>query len=536
MSGAPRVPSRPAAVHAGRSAWWLPAAVLAAAAALALISPGRLNHDCALYLQCGQALLEGQRPYVDFVDLNPPFIFYLSAVPVLLARWLWAPLPLTFTLGVLALAAWSTYAIRSSLARDPRWAPLATPVATLWAAYSFLLRMSNDFGQREHLLLLLLVPHVVARGLGAAAGDGAPRRGPRIPWRALAAGLAICIKPQYVLVAAAVELWTWFRAREVRRPWDAEAIALWAPPALYALHFALLPAEVRAAFFGRWLPLVAARYSVYDESLAELFHVPTLLAAAAGLVAIVLAWRHERGRGDLAGTLGVFVASAAAVYFLQHKGWPYHRMPIASASAVLLALWVGRAAGTRAPRLAATAAFGAGLAWAMVSSRLPLALADAPGLAHPLTPLVESLTQRDDPVLVVGSGVYPAYPLLLETHRRPGSRYLWFFPVPMLASEARALHARPDSRPASVRGSRAWLDAEEERFLRDLDEDLTKRAPPLVLVAITRGEQGCPPDFTVFAYLERHGLIARIAEGRLRLPDAEGFAVFANAEVVRRPR
>ena len=38
-----------------------------------------------MYLEMGRYLLEGRLPYVDYIELNPPLIHYISVIPVFLA-------------------------------------------------------------------------------------------------------------------------------------------------------------------------------------------------------------------------------------------------------------------------------------------------------------------------------------------------------------------------------------------------------------------------------------------------------------------
>src|ERR1051325_6524280 len=67
-----------------------------------------LNHDAALFLQCGQLLLQGNTPYVDVIELNPPLAQYLYAVPVFIARYLHTDLIMTFQMLIAGFAIWSS--------------------------------------------------------------------------------------------------------------------------------------------------------------------------------------------------------------------------------------------------------------------------------------------------------------------------------------------------------------------------------------------------------------------------------------------
>jgi hypothetical protein len=127
---------------------WLGVAllVLGAAAVGLWKTPQRINHDCALYLQQAEMLLDGAVPYCDFADTNPPLIMYLNVLPVALARTLGLPVIVTFQAFVLALLALSAPEIYFLLAR-PRvglgpsrrgWVLLA------WMALYFLIDLHGD--------------------------------------------------------------------------------------------------------------------------------------------------------------------------------------------------------------------------------------------------------------------------------------------------------------------------------------------------------------------------------------------------------
>ena len=65
-----------------------------AAAAILIVALGAipeffslLQMDKAWYLQAAGMLLDGVRPYVDqFIEMNPPLIMWLNAIPAALAR------------------------------------------------------------------------------------------------------------------------------------------------------------------------------------------------------------------------------------------------------------------------------------------------------------------------------------------------------------------------------------------------------------------------------------------------------------------
>ena len=51
-----------------------------------LFSGMPLNHDCALLMQCGEMILDGSVPYIDYVELNSHMAHYIHIPPVLLSK------------------------------------------------------------------------------------------------------------------------------------------------------------------------------------------------------------------------------------------------------------------------------------------------------------------------------------------------------------------------------------------------------------------------------------------------------------------
>ena len=97
----------------GRLTWNLLLAVaFAGSLAYILFNPLSTSVGSALYLQAGEMLLEGQTPYVDFVDINPPLIIYFSALWAGAAKLFGVHPILIFSLGVWLLSGLSVLATR----------------------------------------------------------------------------------------------------------------------------------------------------------------------------------------------------------------------------------------------------------------------------------------------------------------------------------------------------------------------------------------------------------------------------------------
>lgn len=510
-------------MSADRATWTGPTAFAIAAAALltAAAWPGpSLSHDAAMYLHCGQLLLRGARPYVDYVELNPPLTHYVHVVPVWIAQRLGADVGRTFHALVGACAVGSALGVARLWPRRSRWT-----AATAWVALSALLLRIDEFGQREHLFVLAAVPWLLlraARGWTArhVARAEQRRRGPHVACGAAigaAAATAAMLKPHFVLLLLVVEgLLVGVRlkragVRAALRPLLAvEVLAALACGAAYAGHFLLWPAECGAAFFGRWVPLIARHYRVYDTPWAEVVWTgiaglpaaPLWIAGAAG-AALLLAWSPARTLRRSAEVLAVAAWVALGLYFAQHKGWTYHLVPALSLSAVALvgAIQERRASAGRGWRVhdatACTALTVAVLALTWTAVR------DAPQRRDGydrFAALIREHARPGESVAFISTSVNPAYPSLLYAGRDSGTRYPCAFPIAMFYDGVTV--GAGEGFPYRVGADQG---DEERVFLAELAADIATRRPALVFIQAEESFQACPPGFRIDEYLERTG-------------------------------
>ena len=118
-----------------------------------------LKDDIAWLLYVARRWMGGQELYVD-LEVNPPLIIWISALPLEIANWLnvkaqFVAMPL-FIAAVLGCAWWS-----ASLLRDRRGF-LADRLPVFAVVGSALLVLPGaDIGQREHLLVAAFLPYLV---------------------------------------------------------------------------------------------------------------------------------------------------------------------------------------------------------------------------------------------------------------------------------------------------------------------------------------------------------------------------------------
>ena len=351
---------------------------LGAALALVMFATMRtpLKDDIAWLLYVARKWLAGKQLYVDLVEINPPLIIWMSAIPAMAGEWSGLAARLVampfFAAISLACAWWTARLLRGM-------APVfANPVPVFAVIGIVLLLIAGpELGQREHLLAAFSLPYlvVVARALQAL-----PVGGRAALMSGVLAGLGVALKPRYALAFAAVEVLAMARGL---RPWRPQAIGAGGLLVLYAA----LTVWLYPAYLNRAIPLALALYGATDVSFMDLLResVPMLLGVA---VLAILAVRAALVRGEqraLLGVLALYAAGAALVCFMDGKDWYYHRLPAIIAVALAIALWLV----TEAPRLWRS---GWQMGWRLA---LPLGLAGLVGLvftaaaAQRITPRLE---------------------------------------------------------------------------------------------------------------------------------------------------
>lgn len=455
-------PALPASVTR-RRAWRRPHLWLAAASLpwllLWLLPP--LNHDVAALLLFTDRWLAGAVLYRDLVDVNPPLVFMLYAVPLRLSQLAGLPPAAGFLLGFGAFVGLIAAMV---MPRVQMLAVGAARTAMLHALLPFaVLGLGAGMeGQREQLLMLAAFPWLLDAAL--RAGQTLPARH-SLPAAALAA-TGFCLKPHFLAIPLLVEGWLLLRRGRSGLadpvPWCLAAVCL-AYGAVIALAF--------PAYLNEVLPVVIGAYGAFGEhtALDILFGralAPTLLVLAACLPGVL------RSRGPVAVVLALAAAGAVVGAVAQAKGWPYHRLP-AEMLVMLLAGWevagwlglLGGGAMTQAPRLAAVLLVAAN-AYAFATREGPWRAWEGTRGAVPHLVAALQAHAAGQPVLALTPGVDPVYPALLRAGAFQSMRYMTLWPLQVAYARCPADGSRYRARLAMAPLERLVFDQVVIDFLR----------------------------------------------------------------------
>jgi hypothetical protein len=309
---------------AGRRTDWLliisGAAVLAVvAAALALRLKLRTSVDVAWLLTVGEKVLDGQGLYVNILETNPPASVLIYWPAILLARAIGlSPEPVLDILVVLGAGSSLWLAGRALAGAGVLRGIAGGPLLAGSAAILLILPLHN-FAQREHIAVICLLPALAV--MVARAEKSAP-----LPWLAALAGvgtgIAVAIKPHFLLAVAMPEIYLIVRSRSRRSVLRIENLAA----AAVVLTYALVVLAFFPAFLTEMLPIVRDVYLPirhYGAGILTVGPLPIWIATGVGLALCV------RARDWGPRIVVPFLASTGflAAFLVQGKGWSYHGYP-----------------------------------------------------------------------------------------------------------------------------------------------------------------------------------------------------------------
>jgi hypothetical protein len=281
------------------------------------------NDDQSWYMYAAQRMMSGAQLYgPQLIQANPPLIIWFSAIPVYLAHLLHLDSYLVLELIVFVLICASTawcgrILYRTGVFRSP--ALFCFGLASVLSAEIFL--SGGVLGQREHLLVIFILPYL----LSAACKGRANLPFLELCALGIAAGIAVCFKPQHVIILIVLELLLTVWTRSLRR--------LVSPDFLCAvLAIFSYIASVRLAaplYLSTTVPLLRETYWAYGDfstwSLIRTGYLYDLFFLLA--LAFCIARRHSfRFPLVPAAFLACSLASSIA-YYAQHTGLEFREYP-----------------------------------------------------------------------------------------------------------------------------------------------------------------------------------------------------------------
>lgn len=482
-----------------------------------------INHDVGAILYVTGRWLGGEKLYVDIIDENLPLTFIVHALPVLTARILPGGVPFWFTAWVVAGIFASFYACSRLVRRVPS-ADHALTEALLPPVLLFLFTVlpNEHFGQREHIMFVASAPYLIA---SMARAENVRLSRPSAVAIGLVAGVFLAMKPYYLAIPAAVELFLL-----VRRGWRTTLTdpIPWAIFFVALVHLALMYTVFSA--FGRFvMPMALESYepigdSGWQQVLTSNVMLPTLIALLIfGAFAIFLT-QALAARVLLAFGIGAAVSAVA-----QAKGWPYHVLPALSGAILLATFTLSQTIDRYLP----ISRSGHRLPVAVISATLMVLLYFQAALYTPpfykqrqyedsIGGILAHIVEQNAPhrtIMTLSPGIYPFWPMLNYVHGRMTMRFLTMWVVQGVYADCEdfpALYNAPDTM------------GDTEKFVFDaVSEDFAKGQPDLLILDTIPGMPRCQGKvFDYLEYFQQNKVFADAFEHYEHLMDVDRYKIY----------
>jgi hypothetical protein len=470
--------------------WWLLIAILFAIAVL-LRQVVPLNTDVSWLLTIGERVLDGERLYVDIVEINPPMAVLSNLPAIALARAVgldpktlidWQMLLLT---AVSLLTTWRILSCSSTTALV-NWAPLA-----VWSVAVLTILPMSVYGQREHIATLAFLPALAVYVLRCGREH--------VPlWviviAGVGAGITLAFKPFFIAPAVLCIILMPLRTHSWRTLFVPENWIAGALVCAFSCYTYLAYPE----YFTLTYPLVRDTYLSWSMPAAVfMFNSATLIWIIA---AMVILFACRKTKPDSAALVILLASLGFAIsFYLQRRGWSYHSYPMVAVSLLGLG-YVTFAGQDRGRRINAV-----GLSAMAATLALGLQWFDARVYVGPIEAAVGPL-KPNPRILVLSGEAAIGHPLVRSLHGVWVSREenLWVREFVRLTREHNTIDPPTDAKLNGYLAlERSWLI-----------EDFKKLPPDIVLIDNLRDGWGdwarADPELT---QLLRPYTLVRTVEG-----------------------
>lgn len=469
------------------------------------------NGDTSWYLVATRMWMNGAALYSDVMEINPPMAFLITRAALVLGDWSGLT-DGTALLAVLFIAIGVTLVLVDRLARS---IPASDGMRSLLVAASagaLLVTSLLDFGQREHIMLILALPWIIACAM-RLAGWSVPA--PALVLLALYAMPGLFLKPHFLVLPAAFTLMRMAALRSLRPAFSADNLVFGVAGVLYVAAIVTLFPD----YLGLVVPIGRLVYGGYGGGLADF--LPWLLEDyVALLIALLIAPFVPRSpQGRFGATLLAAVVALTAIYLVQSKGWHYQLLP-ALGMALIASAWTGGLF-LRARHIAPLT-----IAMLIVYPCLAIPLMRGPHqnpVAYTMAEAIGGDTAGKG-VMVYASNVWAAFPMVNITGMRWTSRYpsQWLVPgaITGLANT-----------PESDTDRRAALEDMAAYARQTATQDFVNNRPDIVIVDMREEKTGFGEiAFDWLDFLKADPAFANAWRGYRLDAEIPGYAIWRRSE------
>lgn len=474
--------------------------------------PQFLPQDQSMYLYAGQLILDGQIPFKDFFDINPPLIMYVNAGIVYFSK-MFQVSPISFfkvfVLGIYSLLFFTSYKFFQSLF------PLRRKDFYVFFLLITLMLVTHVFyyfwGQRDEIFAVSLMPYLLLKcfRLKNIRENTFPRIHPLVLGFVTGClGIAVCLKPYFFLHVIGVEAIFFFHLKNKLRFITAEIIGILIILLTYLGFLLALPEPAFSNFWLKHVPSVWQYYDSFNMKSGDPFLSHLMISIPFVAVAGFLISKRP-----LPLIIWIFISQGLIAFIvagLQKKVFLYHFSISYVISVYLFYLCILHFRDQK------------GVSLKFFYSVFILGLICISGqkgfkyfydvrntehrFSYHLNNMLREFTKPGDCVLSFSAVPRVSFPAINNLGLKNCSRYLFQYKLSFFGDHRDIdLSIKP-----SASEDLAWLE-QEVAYFEELKEDIRNNKPDLIYFYTYPGtRQNLPRDFPIDRYISLYGLLTMI--------------------------
>lgn len=317
--------------------YFITAAFLLFIIAYAIQSNIFLNGDVGYLVQVTNRLFDGGSYARDFFETNPPMILYLYAPASLLAKQFAWNVPFIMQNYFFLLASLSSvscyFLLKKIFFPQDR---VSAYIAFLTILFVTLILPMDEFGQREHLLVILILPYLLSAVLALEGKSIQPVLAFLI---GLFASFGFALKPYFLVSLCLVEGYFLWRKKIWGGFFRTESITIFGVLFFYLISiFIFQPAYIKIM-----LPLVSHLYFIgISEPIMFAFMRFHVDFCVGGILFAIYFYYKNKKVDHYAMIMILASIGFVAAFIIPRAPWLYHVIPAFSLVCIVLAYFIGK--------------------------------------------------------------------------------------------------------------------------------------------------------------------------------------------------
>lgn len=293
-----------------------------------------LHKDVAIISHTAALMLQGQTYVHDIFEPNPPLIFYIHFLPVMISKITGIKIIYILRLYILGLIVLSVACSRALFSVLFKPGAVLVELMTCGVACILLFLPAEAFGQREHFLLIFTIPYLLLAACRLEHKRVKPCFALLI---GLMAGLGFAIKPFFIPTLLFIELLFVYRKKQLWGWIRIESVAASLVILSYGLGVILFYPDYWRIVLPMWMPY----YNAIVMPWSVLLTCPLFIFCCAAPLSWGLAAREKDQSATIKAVLGLSIVGYLITFLIPRVEWYYHLLPALSMACLYFVLIFG---------------------------------------------------------------------------------------------------------------------------------------------------------------------------------------------------